>query len=43
MESLALYMGHSSAMQRSTYDRRTQAQKVTPAIQLLQELAGTMD
>ena len=43
MESLALYMGHSISMQRSTYDRRTQAQKVTPAIQLLQDLAGSMD
>lgn len=38
LEALALYMGHSLAMQRGSYDRRTKAQKVTPAVELLQSL-----
>lgn len=38
MEALALYMGHSVAMQSRTYDRRSKAQKVTPAVELLQGL-----
>lgn len=38
MEALALYMGHSVKMQRDTYDRRTRAQKVTPAVELLQSM-----
>lgn len=38
LEALALYMGHSIAMQRSTYDRRTKEQKVAPAVQLLQKV-----
>ena len=29
------YMGHSIAMQKGTYDRRTQEQKVAPAIGLM--------
>lgn len=32
LEALSLYMGHSMAMQKGTYDRRTQQQKVAPAI-----------
>lgn len=38
LEALAIYMGHSSTMQRTTYDRRTKGQKVAPAVQLLQSL-----
>lgn len=38
MEALALYMGHSVDMQRSSYDRRSKAQKLTPAVELLQGL-----
>jgi hypothetical protein len=39
LEALALYMGHSLAIQRSHYDRRSMNQKVAPAQQLLQQLA----
>ena len=35
LEALSLYMGHSIAMQKGTYDRRTQEQKVAPAIGLM--------
>jgi hypothetical protein len=28
-------MGHSSAMQKGTYDRRTTSQKVAPAVNLM--------
>lgn len=35
LEALAIYMGHSIAMQRATYDRRTKAEKVEPAVELL--------
>mmetsp|Transcript_58570 Transcript_58570/g.143267 ORF Transcript_58570/g.143267 Transcript_58570/m.143267 type:complete len:412 (-) Transcript_58570:47-1282(-) len=35
LEALALYMGHSLHMQRSSYDRRTLTRKVAPAIELL--------
>lgn len=38
MDGLALFMGHSVKEQRSTYDRRTKAQKVAPAVQLIQGL-----
>lgn len=38
LEALALYMGHSPAMQRTVYDRRTKEQKVTPAVDLLLRL-----
>ena len=38
LEALALYMGHSIQMQRTSYDRRTLNQKVAPAIELLQSL-----
>ena len=30
LEALARFMGHSSAMQKSTYDRRTQQERVNP-------------
>ena len=36
LEALAIYMGHSIQMQRDSYDRRTKAQKVEPAVELLQ-------
>ena len=39
LEALALFMGHSLSMQRSSYDRRTMAQKVGPAVSLLQSLS----
>jgi hypothetical protein len=39
LEALALYMGHSIAMQRSSYDRRTLAQKVSPAVSLLESIS----
>ena len=38
LEALALYMGHSVAMQRSNYDRRTLTAKVAPAVQLMQSV-----
>ncbi|PSC71057.1 saccharopine dehydrogenase [Micractinium conductrix] len=38
LEALALYMGHSVDMQRSTYDRRSKEQKVEPAVELLAAL-----
>jgi hypothetical protein len=38
LEALALYMGHSIKMQRDSYDRRTKAQKVEPAVELLRQL-----
>ena len=39
LEALALYMGHSIQMQRSSYDRRTVSQKVAPAVNLLHALS----
>jgi len=41
LEALALYMGHSLNMQRNSYDRRTTAQKVAPAIELLDLISKT--
>eukprot|EP01041_Mallomonas_annulata_P005427 gene5427-10881_t len=38
LEALAIFMGHSIAMQRSSYDRRTLAQKVAPASALLSSI-----
>eukprot|EP00542_Grammatophora_oceanica_P002134 CAMPEP_0194058576 /NCGR_PEP_ID=MMETSP0009_2-20130614/66654_1 /TAXON_ID=210454 /ORGANISM="Grammatophora oceanica, Strain CCMP 410" /LENGTH=103 /DNA_ID=CAMNT_0038708781 /DNA_START=131 /DNA_END=442 /DNA_ORIENTATION=- len=38
LEALALYMGHSVAMQRQSYDRRTLKKKVAPAVDLLQSV-----
>lgn len=48
LEALALFMGHSLAMQKSTYDRRTLDEKIAPAIDLIQsiepgKLASTSD
>jgi hypothetical protein len=39
LEALAIYMGHSVTMQRSSYDRRSLKQKVSPAVDLLQSLS----
>jgi len=38
LEALALYMGHSITMQRTSYDRRTMKEKVAPAVDLLQSM-----
>jgi len=38
LEALALFMGHSIQMQRSSYDKRTLDQKIAPAVQLLQSI-----
>jgi integrase len=38
LEALALFMGHSLQMQRTSYDRRTLSSKVAPAVQLLTEV-----
>ena len=38
LEALALYMGHSIQMQRSSYDRRTLSNKVAPAVQLMKSV-----
>ena len=40
LEALALYMGHSIQMQRSSYDRRTLTKKVAPAVELMQTVNG---
>ncbi|KAK3264416.1 hypothetical protein CYMTET_26845 [Cymbomonas tetramitiformis] len=37
LEALAIYMGHSVEMQRLHYDRRSKAQKVAPAVALLEQ------
>ena len=39
LEALALFMGHSLSMQRSSYDRRSLSQKVEPALGLLQQVS----
>ena len=38
LEALALFMGHSVAMQRESYDRRTLEQKIEPAIQMMHQM-----
>lgn len=38
LEALALYMGHSINMQRTSYDRRTLDKKVEPAIALMTKM-----
>lgn len=38
LEALAMYMGHSVSEQRATYDRRTSAQRVEPAVELISGL-----
>ena len=42
LEALALYMGHSIQMQRTSYDRRTLKRKVAPAVELLQSVNNNM-
>jgi site-specific recombinase XerC len=42
LEALAIYMGHSLAMQKGTYDRRSKAEKVAPAVELLSSLNGAL-
>ena len=42
LEALAIYMGHSPNMQRTVYDRRTKEQKVTPAVDLIMRLQGSL-
>ena len=39
LEALALFMGHSINMQRSSYDRRSLKEKVSPAVDLLQSIS----
>ena len=43
LEALAIYMGHSLAMQKGTYDRRSKAEKVAPAVQLLSSLNSSLN
>jgi hypothetical protein len=38
LEALALFMGHSAAIQRKSYDRRTLSKKVAPAVALLEQV-----
>ena len=38
LEALAIYMGHSIEIQKLHYDRRTKAQRVAPAVDLLHEV-----
>ncbi|CAJ1959109.1 unnamed protein product [Cylindrotheca closterium] len=38
LEALALYMGHSISMQRSSYDRRTLTTKIAPAVELMRSI-----
>lgn len=38
LEALALYMGHSLNMQRTSYDRRTLTTKIAPAVELMQSI-----
>lgn len=43
LEALALYMGHSIAVQRASYDRRTLTKKVAPAVELLQSVNANLE
>jgi hypothetical protein len=38
LEALALYMGHSIQMQRTSYDRRTLTAKIAPALRLMESV-----
>lgn len=38
LEALALFMGHSIQMQRSSYDKRTLQKKIAPAVELIQSV-----
>jgi hypothetical protein len=43
LEALALFMGHSAAIQRKSYDRRTLTKKVAPAVALMEQVnAGSL-
>ena len=43
LEALALFMGHSIQMQRSSYDKRTLKKKIAPAVQLIQNVNNDID
>jgi len=43
LEALAIYMGHSVSIQKSTYDRRSQQEKVQPAVNLLASITATIN
>jgi integrase len=43
LEALALYMGHSIQMQRTSYDRRTLDRKVAPAVELIELVNSNAD
>lgn len=38
LEALALFMGHSIETQRSSYDRRSLASKIAPAVNLMENV-----
>jgi hypothetical protein len=38
LEALALFMGHSIQMQRTSYDRRTLTSKIAPAVKLMESV-----
>ncbi|KAG7341900.1 hypothetical protein IV203_006992 [Nitzschia inconspicua] len=38
LEALALFMGHSIQMQRTSYDRRTLSSKIAPAVKLMESM-----
>jgi hypothetical protein len=40
LEALALFMGHSLHMQRTSYDRRTLTNKIAPAVKLMRQVNG---
>ena len=42
LEALAIYMGHSVTIQKSTYDRRSLSEKVQPAVKLLESLQSQL-
>jgi hypothetical protein len=43
LEALALYMGHSIQMQRTSYDRRTLTSKIAPAVSLMLSVNKVVD
>ena len=43
LEALALLMGHSVSMQRSSYDRRTISEKIAPAVELLKSVNDELE
>jgi hypothetical protein len=38
LEALALFMGHSLQLQRSSYDRRTLTKEIAPAVELMHSI-----